>query len=43
MTTEPELLRERAAAALTAARVRTAGLTDSSAVSDADLTAQHSP
>lgn len=34
-------LRERAAAALTAARIRTAGLTD--AVTDEDLTAQHSP
>uniref|UniRef100_A0AAU2K5D7 Hercynine oxygenase n=1 Tax=Streptomyces sp. NBC_00049 TaxID=2903617 RepID=A0AAU2K5D7_9ACTN len=36
-----EDLRERAAAALTAARVRTAALTD--AVTDRDLTAQHSP
>lgn len=41
MTAEPELLRERAAAALTAARVRTAGLTD--AVTESELTAQHSP
>lgn len=41
MTTDPEPLRERAAAALTAARIRTAGLTD--AVTDRDLTAQHSP
>lgn len=47
MTTEthPETgtgpLRERAVAALTAARARTAALTDP--VDDRDLTAQHSP
>ncbi|MEU9419320.1 ergothioneine biosynthesis protein EgtB [Streptomyces sp. NPDC048272] len=43
MTTEihPEILRERAVVALTAARARTAGLTET--VSDRDLTAQHSP
>lgn len=42
MTTESHPgLRERAAAALTAARARTASLTD--AVTDEDLTAQHSP
>ncbi|MEV7525303.1 ergothioneine biosynthesis protein EgtB [Streptomyces sp. NPDC091371] len=44
MTTHPastESLREQAAAALTSARLRTAALTD--AVSDAELTAQHSP
>lgn len=42
MTTESHPgLRERAAAALTAARARTAALTDP--VTDQDLTAQHSP
>lgn len=43
MTTDihPEILRERAVAALTTARARTAGLTET--VSDRDLTAQHSP
>lgn len=43
MTTESSPIgsRERAAAALTAARARTTALTD--AVSDEDLTAQHSP
>ncbi|MFD9454112.1 ergothioneine biosynthesis protein EgtB [Streptomyces sp. NPDC059985] len=38
---DPESLRERAVAALTAARARTAALTDP--VDDRDLTAQHSP
>lgn len=37
----PEALRERALAALTAARARTVSLTDP--VSEPDLTAQHSP
>ncbi|MFG2721760.1 ergothioneine biosynthesis protein EgtB [Streptomyces sp. NPDC048416] len=39
--TDPELLRERALAALTAARARTGVLTSS--VDDRELTAQHSP
>ncbi|MEV0124392.1 ergothioneine biosynthesis protein EgtB [Streptomyces sp. NPDC050703] len=40
-STEPEVLRERALAALLTARRRTAALTDS--VEDGELTAQHSP
>lgn len=39
--TDPELLRERALTALTAARARTGALTTS--VDDRELTAQHSP
>ena len=41
MTADAEALRERIAAELTAARVRTSGLTDS--VDDDDLIRQHSP
>ena len=41
MTANAEALRERIAGELTAARVRTSGLTD--CVDDDDLTRQHSP